>query len=169
MNPADLIQQMDQHAQTVHSLAAQVSDDQARWKPDPQSWSILEVICHLYDEECLDFRVRLDIILHHNDQPVPPIDPQGWVTERAYNQQDLQEKLAGFLTERRASLEWLRSLGDADWDKVYTNPWGQMTAGEMFAAWAAHDLLHLRQLVELHWAYLQRLSLPYSGYYAGDW
>lgn len=69
--------QMANQAGIIHSLTLGISDVQARWKPDPQSWSILEVINHLYDEECADFRVCLDIILHHPDQPWPPINPQG--------------------------------------------------------------------------------------------
>jgi hypothetical protein len=35
------------------------------------------------------------------------------------------------------------------------------------AAWLAHDLLHLRPLVELHWAYLVVRAGPYSVVYAG--
>ena len=61
--------QIANQAGTSHSLTLGISDEQRRWKPDPQTWSILEVIKALYDEECADFRVRLDIILHHPDQP----------------------------------------------------------------------------------------------------
>jgi len=39
----------------------------------------------------------------------------------------------------------------------------------LFVAWVAHDLLHLRQLVELKWAYGQTQYAPYSAGYAGDW
>jgi len=44
-----------------------------------------------------------------------------------------------------------------------------MSAGDMFAAWAAHDLLHIRQLVELHWAWLNQYSQGCQIAYAGDW
>ena len=40
---------------------------------------------------------------------------------------------------------------------------------EMFAAWVAHDTLHMRQLVELHHAYILSLAGSYSAQYAGDW
>ena len=39
----------------------------------------------------------------------------------------------------------------------------------MLAAWVAHDLLHLRQLVELHYAWTAQQLQPYSVAYAGDW
>ena len=85
MDPAQLTQIMALNAERIRALAAGVAPDAARWKPDPETWSILEVVNHLYDEERLDFRVRLDTILHRPEEPWPRIDPQGWVTERRYN------------------------------------------------------------------------------------
>jgi len=161
--------QMADHAETIHSLTLGIAEEQARWKPGPEIWSILEVINHLYDEEREDFRVRLDIILHHPGQPWPPINPKGWVTERSYNQRDLAQSVDGFRQERRKSLAWLRGLESPDWQKSVTASFGQFSAGDMFAAWAAHDLLHLRQLVELHWAYTLHMAEPYQVDYAGKW
>jgi hypothetical protein len=161
--------QMANQAGIIHSLTLGISDEQARWKPEPQTWSILEVINHLYDEERLDFRVRLDIILHHPAEPWPPINPQGWVTERLYNQRDLAQSMDDFLQERRKSLAWLRGMESPDWQASVTSPFGTMSAGDIFAAWVAHDLLHVRQLVELHWAYTRQVVQPYQVNYAGDW
>ena len=161
--------QMNSHAQAIHDLTEGISDEQARWKPGPESWSILEVINHLYDEEREDFRVRVDYILHHPDLSWPPIDPPGWVTQHAYNQRNLVESIENFLKERRKSLDWLRGLDAPDWQTSITQPYGQFSAGDIFAAWAAHDLLHLRQLVELHWAYNVQMAEPYKVNYAGEW
>ncbi|MGW8250604.1 MAG: DinB family protein [Anaerolineales bacterium] len=163
------LSQMEQHASAIRSLAEGISDEQARWKPDPESWSLLEVINHLYDEERQDFRVRLNYILYRPGEPWPSIDPQGWVTSRGYNQRDLKESLANFLSERSHSLAWLRGLDALDWQTAAPTPWGQITAGDMFAAWVSHDLLHLRQLVELHYAYTTQDVRPYTPEYAGEW
>jgi len=157
------------NAESIRSMIEGISDEQAHWKPDPDSWSILEVINHLYDEEKEDFWVRLDIILHKPDQPWPPIDPAGWVVERQYNQRQLQESLDNFLRERQASIRWLSGLTSPDWEATYAAPFGKIKAGDMFSSWVAHDLLHMRQLVELHWAYTMNLSKPYRLDYAGSW
>ena len=161
--------QMHNNALSIASLASGISDSQARWRPDPDSWSILEVVHHLYDEEKQDFRVRLQIILSQTAEPWPPIDPPGWVIQRAYNDQDLAEILAGFLEQREQSIIWLLRLDHPDWTAVYQVPWGEISAGDMFASWVAHDLLHLRQLIELHWAYTNKLFHPYQVDYAGGW
>jgi hypothetical protein len=39
----------------------------------------------------------------------------------------------------------------------------------MFASWVAHDLLHMRQLVELHWAHTLTLANPHKVDFAGQW
>jgi hypothetical protein len=169
MNILSLTTQMQTHAEAVRSLAQGISDEQALWKPDAESWSILEVFCHLYDEECLDFRVRLDIILHRPDEPWPRIDPKGWVASHQYSQQNLQQTATNFLAERQKSLTWLTGLVSPDWQASCKTPWGSMTAGDMFSAWIAHDLLHLRQLVELHYAYLAQAVQPHTVMYAGEW
>jgi hypothetical protein len=153
----------------IRLLAQGVDDEQARWRPDADSWSILEVICHLLDEERKDFRVRLDITLHKPDETWPGIDPAGWVTEHNYNEQVLAASLQAFHEEREASLAWLKRLEAPDWEASYEAPWGTMRAGDLLASWVAHDLLHMRQLVELHWAYNEQEVLPYSTRYAGEW
>jgi len=161
--------QLEQQTHLIERLVAGVSAEQARWKPAPDSWSILEVVSHLYDEEREDFRARLRHILDGANGPPPPIDPGGWVTARRYNERDLASSFAGFLEERRQSLAWLRGLRDPDWDRAIEAPFGRLRAGDLLMSWLAHDLLHLRQLVELRYAYHRQAAQPYQVDYAGDW
>lgn len=170
MDQHKLADQLGLQAHRIEVLLSGVTDEQMRWKPSPDDWSMLEVINHLVDEEREDFRTRLDILLHRPADPWPPIDPQGWVTARAYNERDPGESLANFLIERERSLTWLRGLANPDWDSSAAAPWGaQFPAGNMAASWATHDLVHMRQLVELHYAWNLRQIAPYDGGYAGDW
>jgi hypothetical protein len=169
MDIDSLTAKMAKNATRIRALVRGVSDQQARWKPAPASWSILEVVNHLLDEERQDFRVRLNYTFHRPGEPWPPIDPEGWVTEREYNQQDLETSLDAFLSERQASLAWLGELPAPDWEATYEAPFGRITAGDLFASWVAHDLLHMRQLVELHWAYTTGELEPYRADYAGIW
>ena len=153
----------------IRSLLAGVEQAEAQVKPDKRTWSILEVTCHLYDEEREDFRFHLDWILNRPGEFWPSFDPQAWVKERKYNQQNFDEMKAKFLRERRKSLAWLRTLEGANWKAKYTAAWGTLTAGDMFASWVAHDNLHIRQLVELRRVYIERIVKPYKIRYAGDW
>ena len=91
------------------------------------------------------------------------------MTARRYNERDLAESLESFLAERRKSLAWLASLGEPDWEAAITSPFGTMRAGELFAAWVAHDMLHLRQLVELLYLHHRENVKPYEVEYGGEW
>ena len=169
MDIQPIVSQLDAHAQAIRALVAGCSVDQARWKPDAASWSVLEVLNHLLDEEREDFGARIEMVLAPGAAPWFRIDPEGWVVQRGYNQRELGPSLREFLAARAQSLEWLRGLGDVDWDKEYAAPFGTIRAGDFLASWVAHDVLHLRQLVELKWAYLVRAVEPYAVRYAGDW
>ena len=166
----DLVrQELTRGARTIGALVAGVTPDEARRRPSPEAWSLLEVVCHLEDEERLDFRPRLDSVLHRPGEPWAPIDPAGWVTARRYNERDLGEALRGFLAERERSLAWLDTLAAPDWSREHRASFGPITAGDLLASWAAHDLLHTRQLVELGRARLLAQTAPYRTQYAGDW
>lgn len=169
MVPNYFMNRLEQQARMIEAFVVTISEEQARWKPAPEQWSILEVVNHLYDEEQEDFRVHLDLILHKPEQPWPRIDPPGWVIQRQYNQRFLKPSLANFLQARQVSLDWLRHLAAPNWEAVYAAPFGAIPAGNMLAAWTAHDLLHLRQFVELHWAYLTAQAAPFNVAYAGVW
>jgi hypothetical protein len=164
-----LYQELRNSTDIINNLSSGLSQEEAQFKPSPESWSILEVICHLYDTEREDFREHLDFILNRQDEEYHGIDPQAWVKDRRYNEQDFQEMQDKFFSERRKSIQWLKGLADVDWDTTYTSEYGSVSAGEMFSCWVAHDNLHIRQLVELRRARIEKITQPYPIEYAGEW
>ncbi len=164
-----LRQELANGAQVIPALLAGLTPAEARFKPTSEMWSVLEVVCHLYDEEREDFRQRLDLMLHRPADPWPPIHPSAWVTERRYNERDYAEMLDRWVAERAQSVAWLDGLTAPDWEAVVTSPFGRLRSGDMLAAWVAHDNLHQRQLVELRRVRLLNLVEPYAVQYAGDW
>lgn len=170
VDPAAVAHRLAASAEAIRALASAVPPEEARRRPEPDRWSVLEVVCHLADEEREDFRQRLDLTLNHPGEPWPAIDPEGWVASRRYAERDPREALDDFLWERARSLEWLRGLGEVDAERAYEHPRaGRITAGDLLASWAAHDLLHVRQLARLEWRRLGREAAPARVEYAGDW
>lgn len=164
-----LYHELQNSTEMIRSLMAGITREESQVRPAPETWSILEVTCHLYDEEREDFREHLDFILNRQNDEYHVIDPQAWIEERRYNEQDFLEIQEKFFAERRKSLQWLHGLADANWDIRYSSPYGSVSAGEMFSCWIAHDNLHIRQLVELRRARIENITRPYSLGYAGDW
>lgn len=170
MNHEALIIGLSSFAQELPVVVARVSDADARWKPPSGAWSILEIVCHLVDEEVEDFRARLRLTLEDPKQAWPAIDPEGVAVSRRYNEQDLAERVRTFVRERGASVSWLRSLDSPRWENAYVHPkWGPISAGMLLTAWAAHDMLHLRQIAKRRYELACRAGEPYSASYAGDW
>src|SRR5215467_8667495 len=98
-----LYRELVNSTEMIRTLIKDIDQEQAQVKPDAESWSILEVICHLYDEEREDFREHLDFILHRQNEEWHRIDPQGWVKERKYNDQNFLEMQKKFFAERKQS------------------------------------------------------------------
>jgi hypothetical protein len=170
MNADSLIGRLEHTGRAIRALASGVPDADARWKPESGAWSILEIVCHLADEEESDFRVRLRSTLEDPSKHWPGIDPEGWARERRYNEQDLAKNLDRFTREREASLEWLRSLDGPDWSRAHAHlTIGELTAGDLLASWAAHDALHLRQITKRLFELTERDAGGCSTRYAGSW
>lgn len=169
MNLVYIASELEKNRSVFQGLFTGLSPEEYLWRPLPQKWCLLEILCHLYDEEREDFRARVRHVLERPEQPLSPIRPVEWVSERRYVDQDYDKVLRGFLKERDHSLEWLRSLEDPRWDNVHKHPkLGRMTAGRFLVNWLAHDYLHIRQVVRLKYNFLKQASGE-SLDYAGTW
>jgi len=167
---AAVVTALRRNATTIAAQAADVGDEQARWKPSPDKWSILEVVTHLADEEVEDFRARVRSTLEQPEAEWAPIDPEGWAVQRRYNEGRLAESLTRFMDERAQSIAWLESLEAPDWSLAYVHPkWGPFAAGDLLTAWVAHDHIHVRQLNRLQREYLVGVTSGFSPRYAGSW
>lgn len=164
-----LIDRLARHRVVFSAMFTGLTPEEIRWKASPEKWCALEIICHLYDEEREDFRARLSYTLATPEQSWPKIDPQAWITERKYMEQDFATVLGNFIQERDKSVEWLRGLSDAPWANAYLHPKvGPVSCELLLTNWVAHDLHHIRQLNNLRYGYLKSIStVPLD--YAGTW
>lgn len=161
---------MERFAAVLPTLIRGLSDHDLRWRPDEESWSILEILCHLADEETEDFRTRLRMTLESPDRDWPKIDPESVAKSRSYNQQPPAATLERFLAARYESIAWLRGLENPDWEQSHPHPRiGPVPAGDLLLSWASHDDLHLRQIAKRLYQLAQRDGAPFNSQYAGAW
>ena len=165
------LQQLRSGAATLTELVRDVPEDLLSFRPTTEkpAWSIHEILCHMLYEERGDFRVRLDYTLHKPGVEWPLFDPEGVVTDN-WHRLDARETLGAFLEERQYSLQWLEGLNSPDLDQAYSHPrLGEISAGTLLASWLGHDRLHIRQICQRNWEYLQERAAPHLLRYAGDW
>jgi len=165
----DIVRQMSGNAEAIRALMQTVSDEQAQWTPGPDTWSMKQVMEHVYNEERIDFRKILkrmfkDSLAAGGAQHLDYIPVES-----------CRQALDGFLLEREASIKWLKALQPSDWNISEQWPFGPtgevmiFSAGDVLLSWLEHDILHLRQMIELLHAWHSRQAPPYSLQYAGGW
>jgi hypothetical protein len=175
VNLERIIERMSVFPSALSCAVMGVSGEEARYKPaHPRyaagAWSMLEIVNHLVDEEVEDFRTRVELTLTDPAQPWPKIDPEGVAVSRRYNERDMDDSIARFISERGRSIAWLRTLRNPDWDRAHTHPeFGPIRAGDLMASWPAHDALHLRQISKRLYELAVRDGAGYSVRYAGEW
>ncbi|MCB9883205.1 MAG: DinB family protein [Planctomycetes bacterium] len=170
MNPNLLIEFLRRFPEHVTPLVANLDEGTLHHRPGPASWSVLEIVGHLLDEERKDFRPRLQSLLEDPGREWRPIAPAQDVVDGAYHERALGELLAAFVEERGRSLAWLDDLRDPDWNLTYQHrTLGPIQAGDLLLSWASHDLLHVKQITRRVFESLADAAKSYSSSYAGSW
>lgn len=170
VDAAAVIRELERNHAVFAAILRDPPEGLIRFRPAPGKWNLLEIVNHLADEERDDFRTRVGLALARATEPWPPIDPEGWVSDRDYADRDYAASVRGFLNERLASLAWLKGLPDPDWAAASSHPrLGDMKAGVLLVNWLAHDYLHIRQVTALRYRFLATGMPPGSVDYAGNW
>jgi hypothetical protein len=111
-----------------------------------EGWSIVEVLCHLRDAEERTLERTL-AIRDENSPFLAAYDQEAWARERAYNQRDLREALAGFVACRARLLDVLGALSKAEWERTGRHEeHGSITISDLIAHIVAHDAIHAAQI-----------------------
>jgi DinB superfamily len=117
----------------LRELMTELSPEDVRWKPEPDRFSVGEVLAHLSHSEGHCYRARLDGFMA---DPRPEFEPD-----------DAQFHLE---QQRETNVEFLRNLPTGAGDRVAMHKAvGQITMTQMLHEWAMHDLGHVRQVAEL--------------------
>jgi hypothetical protein len=132
----------------LRGLMSEISEDDARWKPAPDRFSIAEVLAHLSHSEEHCYRARVDRFLSEEMPEFEPDDAQMHLD--LYRNADPEEEFGHFEDRRDANVELLRGLPAAAADrKAMHRDAGEIRLSQMLHEWALHDLGHIRQVAEL--------------------
>ena len=132
----------------LRGLMSEISDEDARWKPAPDRFSIAEVLAHLSHSKSRCYRARVDRFLAEEMPELEPDDAQMYL--ELYKNGDPEEDFAHFEDQRETNIELLRGLpADTGLRKAKHRVAGEITLSQMLHEWALHDLGHVRQIAEL--------------------
>lgn len=115
----------------------------------PGKWSIRDVVAHLADSELVG-GWRLRLVLAQDRPPLTGYDQDLWSSRLRYHEVDVRDALEQFAVLRRANLRLWSSLTAADLSRVgLHSERGEESLERLRALYAAHDLLHIRQLARI--------------------
>jgi hypothetical protein len=134
----------------VRALTGYLTDEQWRWRPAPDSWSVLEVVAHLRDIEREVYGALLQRVLRE-DAPTMTghFDASGWARDRRYNDFDPAVTLAEFTGARAGTVEALRAAPSDAVHRTWRDREGTtLTLGVLLHRFANHDAIHLGQIAK---------------------
>jgi FMN phosphatase YigB (HAD superfamily) len=128
------------------TLAADLSAEAWKQRPNPDEWSMTEIACHLRDVEREINLPRLKKITAENRPFIPGVDSDVWALERGYQSQDGPTALQNYVSVRMETLDLLVSLSTDDWQRPVQHAiFGPTNLSEIANFIARHDRLHIQQ------------------------
>jgi hypothetical protein len=123
-------------------------EEDARWKPAPDRFSVAEVLAHLSHSEAHCYRLRLDRFVKE-DRPELELDDAQMHLD-LYRNADPEDEFDHFEEQREDNVDYLRDLPvEAGERKAIHKSVGEITLNQMLHEWVLHDLGHIRQVAEL--------------------
>ena len=132
----------------LRGLITELTEEEARWKPAPERFSVAEVLAHLSHSEGHCYRMRLDRFMAETRPEFESDDAQMYLD--LYRGADPKQAFDHFEAQRKSNIEFLGNLPGSAGDRVALHrEFGEITLAHMLNEWALHDLGHIRQVAEL--------------------
>ncbi len=134
----------------LHTICSGLTDRSWQQAPAPGQWCSTEIICHLRDVDLEVNLPRLQRLIEEENPFIPGKDTDPWAEERDYRNQDGPRALQSFIIARLRILELLEDLPPEGWQRTARHAIiGPTTLKELVGIIAAHDRLHLRQILNV--------------------
>ena len=88
-----LVEQLARNQHTLQHMLSNRTSKEYKWKKQKEKWCLLEIVCHLCDEEQFDFRARIQHIFNSPKTEPPSFNPLAWVTDHNYMGQNYEQKI----------------------------------------------------------------------------
>ena len=132
-----------------------IPEERLGWTPD--SWEVVPgemfsargQVCHLRDIEAEGYHARIRRMLEEETPDLASLDSYALAKAHRYETADAAAALAAFRSARRATLDLITPLTDAQLDRMGAfAEYGRLSLGGLIHLLASHDAQHLACL---HW------------------
>lgn len=147
--PREAVERLAANPALFVDAVRQIPPERLDWAPQGHAWSATDVLRHVRDaDSVLAQRVRLIL---ENDDPVLEFQPVfAWTDEATGEPEAAGDILEAYLTSRADTVRRLDAIMAGDWQRTGSHEeLGRVTLCEQASYFAAHELIHLRQLEQL--------------------
>ncbi len=118
-------------------------------RPDPQRFSMREVIAHLADwEPIMLTRIKVGVDTPGGD--IQAFDEGQMAIDHDYASSNPIERMGAWKQSRLATIDFIRGLAEEDFGKKVVHPErGDMSVGDIAHMLVSHDIYHLEQLATM--------------------
>ncbi len=117
-------------------------------RPDPERFSLREVICHLADWEGV-WLERMQRMASEESPELPGYDEGQWAIDHNYKEANAIEQINKFTEGRKALVEFLKYLASEQWERTgIHSQWGSISILSLATLVIGHDGYHTKQIVE---------------------
>lgn len=152
LSPAEILALLHEQPAQMAALTADLTPAQLRSPPDPDAWSLTDILAHL--RACADvWGDCIVTMLAENEPTIRAINPTTWIERTDYRDLDYELSFAAFTTQRDDLLTTLDELSPKQWARsaTITGAGAPLTRTvHFYAQWLArHERTHLREIARV--------------------
>ena len=130
----------------LQRLLKRVPASHLKKQPEPNKWSVAEILGHLAESEIV-FGYRIRMILGSNGTPIQAFDQNKWHENDGYLARNSKMAFELFQIIRETNVALLKSLTKVQWDFHGNHQErGRETIVRMVELYAGHDVNHVKQI-----------------------
>ena len=133
----------------LRSWLQDLNEEQLRFKPNEQTFSVKETLLHLRDIEIEGYRRRIRLILAEHLPTLEDVDGTQLAQARRYQSANAAQALEEFTQAREGNIAYLRNMTAFQWNRKAVFNGDEVTLLQLVEKWVAHDLEHLKEIEEL--------------------
>jgi hypothetical protein len=144
----ELIEEYGRGARMLADALDDLPKEMLDFRPEPDAWSVHEIIVHLADSEVNGY-IRCRRLIAEPSSVVMAYDQDLWAHRLAYQERDIYAATELFRWLRVSTYELLRSLSSEIWTTaiVHHPERGMMTLDDWLMTYVAHVRTHITQML----------------------
>ena len=150
MNPQERQELIDLYSRGYDDLIVcleEIPREIWQFKPEPEEWSVHEIIVHLADSET-NSSLRVRLLMTEPGKTIMGYDQNIWASSLDYHRQSWEDALEGVKWARKSATHLLLKVSDDVWGNSVIHPEYDIpfTFDEWLKIYAAHIPGHIDQI-----------------------